>query len=201
MLSRPILGQFLCAATLVACALPGHAATWTFAYQGFHHSVTGAFIPDRKLTGSFAAHDSDGDGAIVRAEVLSFMLEGYDFVACESQSNAYWHCGMESFSYAAGVLSFSAGQGGSDPEGWVGGGHYYISGDREFGFSYRPGSFDEWAYSWTPETTFTISAVPAPAAWALFLAGLPVSAGAACMARRAQRRAATFRLSGAGASV
>ena len=190
-----MLRPVLCAAMLAACAIPGHAATWTFVYQGFHDSVTDRFMMDRRLTGSFAGRDSDGDGALARAEITSFTLEGHDFVACESQSNDYWRCGMDAFSWRGGVLSFSAGQGGSDPEGWVGGGHYYLSDDREFGYSFRPGSFEEWAYSWTPETTFMISVVPEPATWALLLAGVPLVAGAARASRRARRRRTMFPLS------
>lgn len=109
---------FLCV-VLAACAIPGHAETWHFAYQGFHDSVAGKFLPDRKMTGSFDGWDADADGVVARSEITSLVVDGFDFVACESQSNEYWHCGAEAFAYRDGALSFTAGQYGSDPEGWV----------------------------------------------------------------------------------
>jgi hypothetical protein len=166
---------FLCA-VLATCAIPAHGETWHFAYQGFHDSVAGIFLPDRTLAGSFTGLDGDGDGAIGRAEVTALFVNGVDFIGCESHSNAYYHCGTDAFAYRDGSLSFSAGQYGSDPEGWVGGGHFYVTGDREYRYAFRPNQFDEWEYRWTPQTTFAISPAPEPGTWALLLAGLPMAA-------------------------
>lgn len=164
--------MFLCA-ILAACAVPGHAETWHFEYRGFHDAIGGTFLPHRKLAGTFAGWDGDGDGAIGRAEVTALIVNGVDFIACESQSNEYWQCGTQAFSYRDGALHFSAGLHGSDPEGWIGGGHSYTTGDREYRFDYRPGRFEEWDYRWTAQTTLAISAAPEPGTWALLLAGLP----------------------------
>lgn len=174
-----MLRTILCAG-LAAVALPGHAESWNFSYQGFHDKNADAFLPDRILTGSFTGQDSNGDGTFSRAEITSLVLNGYDFVACQSLSNEYWTCGAEAFSYTrGGKLEFTAGQGGTDPERWRGAGHYYVAGQQESGFDFRPGEFNIWAYEWTPQTTFTISPAPEPSTWALLLGGMPLLGWAA----------------------
>lgn len=174
---------FLCV-VLAACAIPGHAETWHFEYQGFHDLMAGKFLPDRKMTGSFDGWDADADGVLVRSEITSLIVDGFDFVACESQSNEFWHCGAEAFAYRDGALSFTAGQYSSDPEGWIRDGHFYFSGEREYRYSFRPEHSEEWEYHWTAQTTFAISPAPEPGTWALLLAGLPL----AVLAARRQRK-------------
>ncbi|QGZ41997.1 putative secreted protein with PEP-CTERM sorting signal [Pseudoduganella flava] len=170
-----MLKTIVCGA-LVACALPAVAETWHFTYQGFHDSTSGTFIADRQLTGAFTGIDGDGDGIVARSEITSFLLNDYDYVACESQSNEYWKCGLEQFTFGTGgALSFKAGQWGTDPEGWVGGGHYFISGDGEYEYHFRPDHYEESSYRWTDQTSFMISSAPEPATWALLLTGLPLA--------------------------
>ncbi|TWI70169.1 hypothetical protein IP91_01249 [Pseudoduganella lurida] len=131
--------RLLACATLLACAAVAHAETWHFTYQGFHDTVTDTFTADRRLDGAFTGTDHDRDGVLTRSEISSLVLHGHDYVACEADSNEYYHCGADAFSYAlTGALHFSAGEYGSDPEGWVGGGHYYIAGDGEYGYRYTP---------------------------------------------------------------
>jgi hypothetical protein len=169
----------LVCAALAACAFPAVADTWHFTYQGFLDSVSGTFLADRRLTGAFTGIDGNGDGIFARSEITSFLLDGYDYVACESQSNEYWTCGLEQFAFGPGeALSFRAGQYGTDPEGWVGGGHYFISGDGEYEYRFHPGYYEQSSYRWTDRTTFAISSAPEPAAWALLLVGLPFAYGA-----------------------
>jgi hypothetical protein len=168
--------KVLACACLMACAASAHAETWHFTYQGFHDTVTGSFDADRRLDGSFTGTDYDGDNILTRSEISSLMLHGRDYVACTGDSNEYYHCGADAFSYAVhGALHFSAGEYGSDPEGWVGRGHYFIAGEGEYGYYYNPALYEEWSYLWTPQTTFTISPAPEPATWALLLAGLPLA--------------------------
>lgn len=169
---------FVCA-VLLACVLPARAETWNFQYQGFHDSASGAFLADKKITGSFIGSDLNKDGAVGLAEITSFVLNGFDYIACGSQSNAQWHCGTQAFSYSGGKLSFIAGMSAGDPETWVGGGHFFAAGDREYRYDFRPGEFNEWEYRWTAQTTFAITPVPEPAAWLSLLAGLPLAVRAA----------------------
>jgi len=172
--------RILFGAGLLAASSLSSAETWNFTYTGFHDTVANAFDAGRQLTGSFVGSDADGDGTIGRAEITSLVLQGQDFVACEAQSNEYWHCGAEAFSYSpGGALAFSAGQYGSDPEGWVGGGHYFISGDGEYGYSFRPSQWEEWGWQWTGRTAFAISPAPEPATWTMLAAGLVLLLSAA----------------------
>jgi hypothetical protein len=178
-----MLRTLLCAAA-AACAIPTHAETWHFEYRGFHDSFAGTFLTDRTLTGSFAGQDGNGDGTMAIEEITSLVLDGFDYVACASQSNAYFQCGTEAFSFSRGALSFTAGLSSTDPEGWFVGGHLFIAGDREYQYNFRPGEVQEWEYRWTPQTTFAISSAPEPGTWMLLLAGIPMAALAARRRRR-----------------
>jgi hypothetical protein len=177
-------------ASLLACTIPAQAGTWNFVYQGFHDTVADTFDATRRLRGSFTGTDSNGDGTIARNEISKLLINGYDYVGCESQSGEYWHCGAELFSYTpGGALDFTVGQYGSDPEGWVGGGLYFTAGDGEHGYLYRPNHYEEWAHLWTAQTTFAISPAPEPATWGLLLAGLPLALWVSARRSRATVRA------------
>ncbi|WEF35448.1 PEP-CTERM sorting domain-containing protein [Pseudoduganella chitinolytica] len=182
--------RHLCAALLAgACAAAQAGDTWTFTYTGFHDTGDDVFLPDHQLHGSFTGADGNGDGILERLEITSLILNGKDFVACEPDSNLYYRCGAEAFSYSlAGGLSFKAGEHGSDPEGWVGGGHYYISGDGEYTYSYRPSHDEQRAWLWTDRTGLVVASPnPEPETWAMLAAGLAMTAWAA--RRRAPHRA------------
>ena len=163
-----------------ACAAAGAAETWTFAYTGFLDSADNTFKPDRQLLGSFTGYDSNSDGIMERAEITSLFLNGKDYVACATDSNAFYTCGASKFSYSTlSGLSFSAGESGRDPEGWVGGSHYFISGDGEYRYRYRPGHDENQSWRWTSQTGFSItSPTPEPGTWAMLGAGLLVMAWA-----------------------
>ncbi|WP_338758702.1 PEP-CTERM sorting domain-containing protein [Massilia sp. METH4] len=162
-------------AAVAASAIPAHAETWHFQYRGFYDSVNETFLPDRELTGSFVGHDSNGDGTLVLDEISSFMLNNFDFVDCRNLGNPYYKCGMDGFTYSDGALYFTAGISSTDPEGLVGGGHYFTTGDREYRYEYTPNHIREWEYRWTDQTRLTISPAPEPSTWALLLAGVPLT--------------------------
>lgn len=164
-----------------ACATAQAGETWTFVYTGFLDTTANIFLPDRQMLGSFTGYDNDLNGIVERGEITSFILNGKDFVACESDSNEYYSCGAELFSYSvAAGLSFSAGEFGRDPEGWVGAGHYVIAGDGEYSYRFRPGYDESQAYLWTAQTGFSItSPSPEPGTWAMLGTGLLVTAWAA----------------------
>lgn len=169
--------RHLCAAVLAAACVAVQAGeTWTFTYTGFHDTGADVFVPGRQLHGSFTGTDGNGNGILEQFELTALILNDKDFIACAPDSNAYYHCGAEAFSYSlAGGLSFKAGEYGSDPEGWVGGGHYYISGDGEYTYSYRPGHDERRAWLWTDRTVFAIAPPsPEPETWAMLAAGLLV---------------------------
>jgi hypothetical protein len=179
-----MLKSLVCA-VLALCTAAPHAETWHFAYQGFHDSATGSFDGTRLLTGSFTGADGDHDGIVGRGEITALVLGGMDYVACQGDSNEYYHCGTDAFSYTpGGALYFSAGVWGSDPEGWVGSGHTYIAGDREYEYRFHLDEWEDHTYRWTPQTTFAISPAPEPGAWALLPPGLAILRLAAARRRR-----------------
>jgi len=181
--------RLLCAAALAgACAAAHAGATWTFTYTGFIDSTDGSFLPDHLLTGSFTGADGNHDGTFERSEITSLILNGKDYVACEADSNEYYVCRAETFRYSTlAGLSFSAGESGHDPEGWVGGGHYFISGDGEYTYRYWPGNDESHAWLWAPQTRFAISPAPEPETWTMLGTGLLVTALAARRRRRSHR--------------
>lgn len=163
--------------------------TWNFSYTGFFDQNAGMFDAQRQLVGSFTGDDADGDGILSRSEISSLKLNGFEYVGCESESNAYYHCGADTFSYTpGGTLEFTAGITGSDPEGLVFRGHLFLSGQQELTYHHTPGSILETAYLWRDQTQFVITAVPEPGTWAMLATGLLLISGAA-LRRRSQRGA------------
>lgn len=185
-------------ATLMAASCGAHAVTtWTFTYSGFQHEFTEEFAADRVLQGSFTGHDINGDGYIKKDEISSFFLNGTDYLGCAGYSNENYQCGTDIFQYRiGGALDFTAGERGADPEGIYSNGHYYVSGDREFDYSFTPFSAVRNDYLWTGETRFEINnavvlaspvlAVPEPGTWAMLATGLLLVAGVARRREAAQ---------------
>jgi len=161
----------------------------TFSYTGFYDQEAGAFRPDMALSGAFAGDDADGDGVLDRAELQSLTVDGTDYVACAGASNTYYRCGIDSFLYsAANGLSFSLGAWGSDPEGWVGGGHLIEPGNMRYDYAFNPAGLTEHHLMWTADTLLQmvpvtpagtagevradVAAVPEPATWTMLALGL-----------------------------
>jgi MYXO-CTERM domain-containing protein len=182
---------FTATALLLGSAL-AHAQTahWTFTYTGFYDQEAAVFLPDMQIAGSFTGSDLNANGLLEREELSSLTIGSMDYVACAAGSNAYYHCGADSFVFStAGGLSFSLGEYGSDPEGWVGGGHLIESGKLSYEYHYDPRTTTEHHLYWTDNTLLSmvsaspVSPVPEAPAWAMLAAGL----GAVALWRRRPR--------------
>jgi hypothetical protein len=156
MKSLLITGTLLLASASVH-ALPIHM---NFSYTGFYDQEAGAFRRDVALSGAFAGDDRDGDGLLEREELRALTVDGTDYLACAATSNASYHCGADSFLYSpTGGLSFSLGAYGSDPEGWVGGGHLIETGNMRYDYQFNPGGNSEQHLYWTRSTLLQMTPV------------------------------------------
>lgn len=191
------------ACALLICSTLAQAQTtnWTFSYTGFYDREAAAFLPDAQLQGSFSGFDVNADGVLERSELTSLLVGGTDYIACAATSNSYASCGASSFSFSqGGGLAFSLGAFGSDPEGWVSGGHTITTGDSDFTWHYDPSSSMEHHLDWNAGTRLSLTndaevggvgaiqlgsipAVPEASHWAMLLAGL-AGIGALRMARK-----------------
>lgn len=171
-----------CALLLGSALAQAQTTHWTFSYTGFYDSEAAAFLPDMQIAGSFSGVDANGDGVLERDELTSLLVGSMDYVACAGSSNAYYHCGADTFSFSTNSgLAFSLGEYGSDPEGWVGGGHLITTGEMDYQYSFNPSATSEHHLRWTADTrldmTSTLASGPLPAvpeapAWAMLLAGV-----------------------------
>jgi len=172
-------------ALLLSCATAHALATptpvsWTFSYTGFYDQDAGAFRPELALSGSFSGSDADGDGLLEHGELATLLIGGTDYVACRSASNASYSCGADSFLFSpGGGLSFSLGAFGSDPEGWVGGGHLIESGNMRHDYAFNPGGSEDHYLYWTRSTRLQLA--PMTAALPNAKSGLLATVGAASM--------------------
>jgi len=179
----PAGALLLCSA--LAQAAPVH---WTFSYTGFYDREAGQFLPDMMLSGAFSGEDADGDGVLERPELHSLLVGDTDYVACAAGSNAYYYCGADRFTFSpSGGLSFSLGAYGSDPEGYVGGGHLIESGGMDYEYRFSPGGNAERHLLWTDATVLVMTPVPEAGAWTMLAAGLCV-VGAFMHRARLRRR-------------
>ena len=163
--------SLLSAALLLGSACAHATPTyWTFSYTGFYDQEARSFLPGMTLSGTFHGTDADGDGLLEREELAAFEVGGKDYVACAAASNAYYHCGAERFAFSpAKGLSFSLGEYGSDPEGWVGSGTLIDSGSMSYAYQFNPGAMNEHHLLWTRSTTLHMAKVSAIAAAAVAL--------------------------------
>jgi hypothetical protein len=181
-------------ALLLGSALAqAQTAHWTFTYTGFYDQEAAVFLPDMQIAGSFTGADLDADGVLVLGELSSLTIGSMDYVACAAGSNAYYHCGADSFAFSpGGGLSFSLGEYGSDPEGWVGGGHLIESGKLSYEYQFDPRTSTEHHLAWTDNTLLSmvsaspVSPVPEAPAWAMLAAGLGAVGGGRLLRRRAR---------------
>lgn len=178
--------QILTSTLSIACvfAAPAQAQSWNFSYTGFQfvYSDNGdtqlsEFRPNLNVSGNFSAQDLNHDGVISHDELTSLVVQGYDYKACEAGSNTWWHCGVDAnfhFQIDNRNLTMSVGQGGSDPEGWVGGWQGFATGQGYYNYSYRPGQSTSENWNITANTAHWVAAVPEADTWAMLLAGLGV---------------------------
>jgi len=191
-----------CALLLGSACAHAQPVHWTFTYTGFDDQEAGVFLPDMTLSGAFSGDDADGDGMLAREELASLLVGTKDYIVCAAASNAYYHCGVDRFAFSSSNgLSFSLGEFGSDPEGWVGGGTLVETGTTNYSYQFNPGGIAEHHLNWTdatalqmtqvPPTTVVAAVeattVPEPATWALL--GL----GAAALGLRSRVRQRTER--------
>lgn len=183
--------QWICAAVLAASAACASAqTTWQFTYQGFIDGTTGEFLPEQRLTGTFAGSDADADGIIARDELTYLSAGGQVYLGefgggCVHSDSPYLQCSIGRFSYAlTGNLAFAVSYSGHDEfsGGWYGG----VTTGVDYGYGgYR--DLDSWeqSYEWTDRTTFAIAPAPVPEPSAMLL--LP--AGLVVLARAGRQRA------------
>ena len=156
---------------LLAALLPlsAHAGTWYFQIDGLVPEETGYPNPPTSVDGSFTGSDLNLNGAIELSEITAFEFGGGQVIPVVTRFEpmgavSSW---LHQFSYADGVLSFDAFDGGFS---WLKtGGAYYMSSS---GGGFRS--------NWGPDTTVLVTqevaAVPEPSTVALLLAGLTASA-------------------------
>lgn len=168
--------RLISAAALLSCSAFAHAQSshWAFSYTGFYDQEAALFMPGMRIDGSFAGIDANLDGILERGELTSLKIGEMDYVACAAGSNAYYHCGADSFRFSTGEgLAFSLGETASDPEGWVGGGHVITTGDMSYEYRFDPYSSTERHLRWTDATVlYMVSTVPEAPEWAMLLLGL-----------------------------
>lgn len=170
---------------LAAASSCAQAETWTFTYQGFHHS--GAFDPDYRLQGSFTGLDHDSNGVIDLVELTVMEVEGGDYIGPGNGSGVEYY--LDSFSYAlTGALQFSTRYYYSDGILRLAGS--IISGDRIRVESNHTGTGEDFLrnYYWTDQTTFAISPPPVPEPSTYAMLGLgALLVGARLRVKRAAR--------------
>jgi MYXO-CTERM domain-containing protein len=185
----------LAATALLLGSALAHAQSshWTFTYAGFYDHEAAIFLPDMQISGSFTGNDANANGVLELGELNSLTIGSMDYIACASGSNAYYHCGADSFQFSPDKgLAFSLGEYGSDPEGWRGGGHLIESGKLSYEYQFDPGASIEHHLYWTEGTVLSmlsaspVSPVPEAPGWAMLAAGL----GAIGLWRRRVRPAA-----------
>lgn len=171
---------FTFTALLLGSALAqAQSAHWTFTYTGFYDQEAAIFVPDMQIAGSFTGSDLDADGILEIGELSSLTIGSMDYIACAAGSNAYYHCGADSFTFSAERgLSFSLGEYGSDPEGWNSGGHLIETGKLSYDYQITPYNTTEHHLLWTGNTVLSmvsaspVSPVPEAPGWAMLAAGL-----------------------------
>lgn len=181
--------SLLSTCALLLCSALSHAQPvhWTFSYTGFQDQEAGIYLPDMTLSGAFSGIDADGDGVLAREELASLLVGGKDYIACAAASNAHYRCGVDRFAFSsADGLSFSLGEYGSDPEGWVGGGTLVDTGNTSYSYQFNPGGIAEHHLNWTGATALQMTQVfpaavaaeagaamvPEPPTWALLGLGV-----------------------------
>ncbi len=178
-----MLKQAICGAALALCSVSAFAETTTrwFTYTGMSEEFGGMthWIPEATLKGMFRGEDLNGNNILELNELTHLELKGVNFVSRHCGGHI---CSISNFSFSAGgQLDFYASY-------WTPGPRDEISVGSSTGYSryFDHEPFSQ-SYSFGPDTTFSITAVPEPSAYLMLGAGL---LGVGALARRRQRRGA-----------
>lgn len=172
-----MITKILSAAVIATASAAADAAPlqlWDFSFTGFDDPATWTFRPDVVLSGSFAGSDLNGDGILGLSELVSFRIDGHEYIGCGTPSDSWFMCKLGSFSFSpAAGLNFESSwhqldQGLRD---WAG----VANTGGEYGLIYAPPPASAVAHplQWSERTRFSItSAVPEPGRAAMLGAGL-----------------------------
>ncbi len=202
-----MLKKAFCAGALAAVCGLANATTpthWNFSWRFFFDTLTLKNI-DATVNGSFDGKDLNSNGVIDREELTALTLQGRDVLGCVSNPPVV--CGVSEFSYSPGgtftlrgnYVDYWDDNGGPD---WS---WHEISMDTTMGVysmnARAQQSYDGRDWMFIPETQFTISAVPEPEAYLMFLAGLFVVGAAKVFLPTGPRRRQRGGIHGARAAA
>ncbi|OFA03430.1 PEP-CTERM sorting domain-containing protein [Duganella sp. HH101] len=170
-----------CVAATCASATAAPVA-YNFSYTGAlrNYAFPGAdtWISDYRIAGSFTGEDKDHNGVISETEVSSLKIEGTDIDNTEYIQQGNCNCRMDQFSFKLKEQSlyFAASYTDwRDTYSWITNTGVFIP--LEHGQYYL-------SYYFTPDTVYTLTAVPEPSTYAMMGAGL---LGLAAIQRRRKK--------------
>ncbi|MQA19916.1 PEP-CTERM sorting domain-containing protein [Rugamonas rivuli] len=166
MLKKILAIAFAAATCASATATP---VTYNFSYVGAGlnepYSGPDRWISDYRIAGSFSGEDKDHNGVISETEVSSLKIEGTDIDNTEYIQQSNCHCSMELFSFKLKEqnLFFAASY-----TSWRG--VYSLITNTAVHIPTDPPNYS--TYYFTPDTIYTLTAVPEPSTYAMMGAGL-----------------------------
>lgn len=160
-----------------ALSLPASAGTWNFRYEGFAYDIStgedhyAGFGGGYAVAGTFSGNDIDQDGVLELDEVSSFFAR-YPMTGCPTGD--FPNCALTEFSYSAeGGLHFASWSEWRYPGTDLGATMSIRSGESSL---WRVASgyqlYRDERLTWTPDTTFIITAVPEPSSYLMLGIGV-----------------------------